>query len=245
MRSSAGLRRLQSERLASRGAAVHSVPCRRLRAPLRSDRLARLRGRSCRRTASPRRGSPHAGGRRMRSSARRGSARRAAGSESADLIASDTTELSSGSPTKPTLHLILESLHVDGRTVDFQRWMWRRSKPASSTVTSRLDSSSLIVDVPGPQGAVLSAKATVGAAWARRRGTQSPPTRAPARAWRRPRKKRRCRWPPCGHCTRMGRRALWRASELRCGGHQSFRGETDHVHEPQLLCGTLGPWCVQ
>ena len=39
-------------------------------------------------------------------------------------------------------------------------------KPASSTVTSRLDSSSLIVG----DGAVLSAKASVGAAWARRRG---------------------------------------------------------------------------
>lgn len=147
-----------------------------------------------------------------------GSARRPAGSESADLIAQ----------TKPTLHLILERARMsmeERSTSIIQRWMWMRTKPASSTVTSRLDSSSLIVDVPGPQGAVLSAKASVGAAWAgrARRGTQSPPpTRAPARAWRRPRKKRRCRWPPCGHCTRMGRSALWRASE-RCVGHQSFQ----------------------
>ena len=29
-----------------------------------------------------------------------------------------------------------------------------------------------------------------------------------------PASKRRCRWPPCGHCTRMGIRALWRAPEL-------------------------------
>jgi hypothetical protein len=125
-----------------------------------------------------------------------------------------------------------ESSHVDGGTKQsiIQRWMWRRTKPASSTVTSRLHSSSLIVDVPGLQGAVLSAKASVGAAWARAAGyAVTSATRAPARAWRRPRKKRRCRWPPCGHCTRMGRRALWRASELRCGGHQSFRERTSRT----------------
>ena len=29
-----------------------------------------------------------------------------------------------------------------------------------------------------------------------------------------PASKRRCRWPPCGPCTRMGIRALWRAPEL-------------------------------
>ena len=29
-----------------------------------------------------------------------------------------------------------------------------------------------------------------------------------------PASKRRCRWPPCGHCTRMGIGAMWRAPEL-------------------------------
>ena len=109
-------------------------------------------------------------------------------------------------------HARQHSFSLPGCRTESRRTCRRASprKPASSTVTSRLDSSSLIVG----EGAVLSAKASVRAAWARQRGTQSPPTRAPGRAWRRPREKRRCRWPS------VAAAHGW-ASERR-GRYQSF-----------------------
>ena len=71
-----------------------------------------------------------------------------------------------------------------------------------------------LVKLDRRRAGVLSAKASVRAAWARQRGTQSPPTRAPGRAWRRPREKRRCRWPS------VAAAHGW-ASERR-GRYQSF-----------------------